>query len=72
MGKNIYKLECGETVAFGKGVMTRVPGGWVYERREHGTNTKTNRAEVTSMAMIFIPWSGEFQESSLNKNEVKE
>jgi len=59
--KDIYGLECGETVIFGKGIITRVPGGWVYERREHGTNTKTHRVEVTAIAMIFIPWNSEFQ-----------
>lgn len=65
--KDIYGLKLGETVVFAKGIITRVPGGWVYERRELGTNTISHRTEVISMAMIFIPWSNEFQETLLNE-----
>ena len=70
--RDIYGLKLGETVVFARGIITRVPGGWVYERTGHSLNTLNHREEVSAIAMIFIPWSDEFQVTSLNKDEVKE
>jgi len=53
---NIYTLILNETVLINGFNITRVPGGWIYQ--------KTNPFNDASSPLVFIPYNEEFIESN--------
>lgn len=58
--KSIYDLALHEFLDNNFHRMTRVPGGWLYDRTEDRWNESTQCWDVVAITSVFVPYHPEF------------